>query len=134
MVEGPDGKPHCPLLAEFQSLVVGYGKAVTGLLELFKRIEKPGPIALGVKLFHNVDKNSKIYEFVKGDLRLFCFMAPDGAICVCSTVVVKKGRKANKSAVKRTAQLSKEYNEAHKSNLIEFYTVDKEGNLIREKL
>ena len=133
VLDDSDGSPYCPLLVEFEGLMSGYGKAVVGLFEVFKRIEKPGPIGLGVKLFHSVDKNSKIYEFVKGDLRLFCFLAPQGPICICCAVLIKKGQAVDKSAVRRTADLAKNYRDAHEKGLIQFYITDKEGNLVRDK-
>jgi hypothetical protein len=134
VLEDPDGNLYCPLLKELEALMAGYGKSVAGIYEVFKRIEKPGPIGLGVKLFHSVDKNSKIYEFVKGDLRVFCFLAPHGPVCVCCTVRVKKGQSADKGAVRIAAEFAKIYRAAYDNGLIQFYTVDKEGNLIREKI
>jgi hypothetical protein len=132
VLEDPDGNLYCPLLNEFEALMVGYGKSVAGIYEVFKRIEKSGPIGLGVKLFHSVDKKLKIYEFVKGDLRVFCFLAPHGPVCVCSTVRLKKGQSVDRSAVRVTAEFAKNYRVAYDNSLIQFYTTDKEGNLVRD--
>ena len=58
---------------------------------------------------HEANKSEKIYEFIKGPLRLFFFKGKNGQIVVCTSGVRKSGQKADKAAVKRSARWREEY-------------------------
>lgn len=45
-----------------------------GFRPLFQRYAKSGRRGLTTDLFHEVDSKDEIWEFIKGDLRVFCFM------------------------------------------------------------
>ena len=61
---------------------------------------------------HEASKQDKIYEFVKGPLRLYFFKGTNGQIAVCTCGARKSGRKADKASVKRSAKLRTQYFEA----------------------
>jgi hypothetical protein len=89
-----DGTGHCALEEELVRCMAdpklrGY---VVGLRALWERIPRTGPRALGPVLYHCVDEEHKIYEFIKGPLRLLCFEAK-GAIVVCAHLLRKKTQK-----------------------------------------
>lgn len=63
-----------------------------GFVALWRRIPRTGPRSLGTDLYHCVDDEHEIYEFIKGPLRLLCFEA-DGALVLCSHVLRKKSQK-----------------------------------------
>lgn len=63
-----------------------------GFVALWGRIPRTGPRSLGTDLYHCVDDEHEIYEFIKGPLRLLCFEA-DSALVVCSHVLRKKSQK-----------------------------------------
>lgn len=67
--------------------------AAAGFVQLMRNIKSTGPRAsLPDSLYHCVDKEHEIYEFIKGPLRLLCFEA-DGALVVCSHIIRKSSNK-----------------------------------------
>lgn len=103
----------CDLETEL-ALLAGNKKlkaSAQGMYTLWTRIPRNGPRALGTDLYHCIDDNASIYEFIKGDLRLLCFEA-DGAIVVCSHVFMKKSKKTPKREAKRAAEVKKLYQQA----------------------
>lgn len=75
-----------------------------GLLVLLEHAAQHGLDGLPSKLLHEVDKKNKIYEFKKGQLRLFFFKGSNGQIAVCTAGLIKKTQKADKGAVKAAAR------------------------------
>lgn len=80
----------------------------TGLYALWQRIGPYGPRALGTELYHCVDSQHGIYEFIKGDFRLLCFEA-EGALVVCSHVFRKTSQKTQKHEVARAIAVQRDY-------------------------
>ena len=68
---------------------------------------------------HEVDKQSGIYEFIKGPLRLFYFKGLNGEIAVCTSGVRKSGQKVDKTAVAHAIAMKKQYMNAVKHNTYE---------------
>ena len=68
---------------------------------------------------HEANKREKIYEFIKGDLRLFFFKGNGNRIAVCTAGVLKKGGKANKAAVAKATEFKDEYIAAVAAQTIE---------------
>ncbi len=83
-----------------------------GLAAIMQHIAENGLQNAPPVWVHEVNKKHGIYEFVKGDLRLFFFHGKNKQIAVCSAGVVKKGQKADKSAVKKAANLQEAYSAA----------------------
>jgi len=114
----------CPLSDQLRLFHSGnYRASVAGLVKLIEICAEKGPRGLSDSLFHLADRTEKIYEFIKGDLRLFCFVG-DGAVVVCSTAAIKKKRTSDKQEVSRAVRLKEAYFLAKSSNKIEEITGD----------
>lgn len=105
-----------------QFILEGQAKTLasrTGLSEMLQHVATNG--------FQNIphgwswlaDREREIYEFRKGDLRLFYFKGVGNEIAICTVGVLKQGPKADKAAVNRAAQLRKDYLAAQKDNSYE---------------
>jgi len=67
---------------------------------------------------HEANKKEKIFEFIKGRLRLYFFKGLEEQIVVCTSGQLKKTDKANKAVIEEAARYRKEYFEAlHKDTL-----------------
>lgn len=129
-----DGVEVCELAAElkvFEDEDQTYASAI-GLKEVWKRIEVTGPRSLGVSLYHQVDADHGIYEFVKGRLRVLCFEASSGAICVCACIFLKKSQKTPKKHVRQAISLQRSYEEAAAERLVKIYRRNSKGELCED--
>lgn len=80
-----------------------------GLAEMLGHVAKSGLDQLPAAWTHEANKKGKVYEFIKGNLRLFFFKGNNGDIAVCTGGVVKKGQKADKAAVKKAIAMREQY-------------------------
>lgn len=100
-------------------------KAVAGMLALFDVVAREGR-QRSARFFHEANKAKDIYEFTKGDVRVyFCFDADDGELFVCSHPIIKKGRKAKTVDVNLAESLKDRFAAARKNGTIQ-YCVRKE--------
>ena len=129
-----DGAEVCELSLELQRFEDDRQTmaAALGLHEVWKRIDVTGPRALGVSLYHQVDEKHGIYEFVKGRLRVLCFEASTGAICVCACIFVKKTQKTPKGHVSQAIALQKSYEKAAAERLIKIVRRNSKGELCED--
>ncbi len=95
----------------------------SGLLLMLQHAADVGLDQLPSAWQHEANKKEKIYEFIKGDLRLFFFKGANGDIAVCTGGAFKKGQKADKSAVKKAIAMRATYM-ASQDNIT--YTEDKD--------
>lgn len=102
-----------------------YEASRMGLSDLLARVAREGLDGLSSKMTHEADKRLKIYEFIKGDLRLFYFKGRDNTIVICTAGVIKKGQKADQKAVEKAAKFREEYLRAHASGGIQW---EEDGN------
>ncbi|MYM68020.1 hypothetical protein GTP45_14440 [Pseudoduganella sp. FT55W] len=88
-----------PALTFLQTLASSaqYGASAKGFKKLFQRYADGGRSKLTAELFHEVDKDKGIWEFVKGDLRLFCFVIGNNVILTNGTI--KKSQKVDQAEV-----------------------------------
>lgn len=84
-------------------------KARVGLLEMLTHLAELGFHGVPGKWSHEADKQLQVYEFIKGDLRLFYFKGEGQQIAVCTGGSMKKGRKADKAAVAACTQARADY-------------------------
>src|SRR5690606_34334822 len=75
-----------------------------GILALFERIPVQGPRQLGTPLYHYVDQEEEIYEFIKGPYRVYCFQH-EGRVIVCSHLSRKTKQKTRKADIDRAIAL-----------------------------
>lgn len=87
---------------------IGDQKAsVSGLKKLFERYAENGSSALTTDLFHEADKTEKIFEFIKGRIRVLCFK--DENKIILTNGLVKKTQKASTQDVAIAIAAKKEY-------------------------
>ncbi|XZG69260.1 type II toxin-antitoxin system RelE/ParE family toxin [Chitinibacteraceae bacterium HSL-7] len=91
-----------------------------GMDVLFRRYAEGGRTRLTAELFHEVDAEEDIYEFIKGRLRVLCFVAPDdGSLLILSHHFVKKTQKTPRSEVHHAVQLKQRYLAAQNNNTLQ---------------
>lgn len=93
----PSGEYECPLLESFESLGRNYEKSLVGLQVMLEKFSEHGPKMLHDGICHEIDENDKLFEFIKGDLRLIWFYGDGNKIIVCSHCFIKKGQKTSKT-------------------------------------
>lgn len=89
-----------------------YEASRDGLADLLDRVASSGLSNLSSKQTHEVDKQHKIYEFIKGKLRLFYFKGQGDTVVVCTTGVLKQSQRADKKAVAEAIKCQKAYQAA----------------------
>lgn len=90
-----------------------------GLALMLAHVAQNGLQSCPSSWWHEANKLWGIYEFIKGPLRLFFFKGENGDIAICTTGVLKKGQKADKSAVKRAHEWRVAYAHAIKDKTYE---------------
>lgn len=80
-----------------------------GLLDMLEKTAQNGLHGIAAAWIHEADKQEKIYEFIKGRLRLFFFKGENGQIAICTNGQMKKSTKADKSAIAIAALYRKKY-------------------------
>lgn len=97
-----------------------YKASADGLLVLLERISNEGLTNISDVLSHCVDKNEKIYELIKGKLRLFYFKTEEDFLIICTTGLIKKTQAVDQKHVKKAIRLKHEYLEAvkHKTLIV----------------
>jgi hypothetical protein len=78
-----------------------YSASALAFKSIFKRYA--GGEQLPSVLFHEANKEKKVWEFIKGDLRVFCFKDSRGSLMLTGACI-KKGQKADTSEVERAAR------------------------------
>lgn len=103
------GNYHCPLTESINALGANYDKSVDGLLSLLEKFSKHGTRILNDELCHEVDSENKIFEFIKGSLRLLWFYGAGNKIIICSHVFIKKGQKTPAAQKNAAIELKNKY-------------------------
>lgn len=110
-----DREPYrCPALEFLAEQPKNQQGSAKGFRALFKRYALFGRQGLTSELFHEVDKNEHIWEFIKGSLRVFCYV-DDGGIVVLSHGTLKKSQKAASKEVNQAIRNKHLYLEAKNS-------------------
>lgn len=102
---------ECPTETFITDGESSYEASREGLANLLVRVAASGLQVLSGKHYHKANTNDRytVYEFIKGDLRLFFFKGIGDVLIVCTTGVVKKGQKADKRAVAEAVEFQKSY-------------------------
>ena len=90
-----------------------------GLLEMIGHVAEHGLHGAPSTWFHEANKKEKIYEFVKGPLRLFFFKGEGNQVAVCTTGTRKSGQKADPACVNKAAKYRNRYFDAKANNTCE---------------
>ncbi|MBB3170149.1 type II toxin-antitoxin system RelE/ParE family toxin [Simiduia aestuariiviva] len=95
------------------------GGELSGWLKLFELAAEVGPTALPASNRHEVDKDRKIWEFIKGNYRVLYFY-DEGKLIVCSHIFRKKSQKTPESEKKKVCRLRDRYFEAKEEDKLIF--------------
>ena len=95
-----------------------YKASADGLFDILNRVSTNGLEPLPDSLSHLVDRKEKIYEFIKGHLRLFYFKGHDNLLVICTSVAIKKTQKVDKKQVDLAVRLKLEYLQSVKDGTI----------------
>jgi hypothetical protein len=112
-------KLTCPVYEFFESIEKQYQGSADGLLALIDRIANDGIRGLSSKLCHLVDEDNKIYELIKGDLRLFFFKGHCDLIVIATHGIIKKSQHTKTSDKNRAISYKKYYQKEHDKKCIE---------------
>lgn len=115
---------ECPSLEFLSEQPANLQASAKGMKKLFRLYAQRGPEGLTGAMFHLADQNEGIYEFIKGDLRLFCFKDEDESLVIVSNGGHKKSQKANKKDVATAVRVRDEYFAAKKSGHIQLLEID----------
>lgn len=105
------GSDTCPAIDFLASQPRERRGSAKGFKALFVRYADNGRQGLTADLFHEVDKTEKIWEFIKGRLRVFCF-EDGGGLVVLSHGALKKSQKVASKEVERAIKNKEKYLEA----------------------
>ena len=98
-----------------------YQASADGLFRLIEHIvERGGLDGLSPKQCHLVDKDHKILELIKGDIRLLFFKGHGDTIIVTTHAFIKKTQKTPENHKNKAIRYKKEYQSAHDKNQIYF--------------
>lgn len=114
----------CELLDSLDELGPKFDAHVLALYDIWaERIPKFGPKKLGNDLYRCVDDKAGIYEFRRGRIRVFSFIAPTGAVCVCTHAILKDSQKVNKRAVTHAKRVKEHFDAAWNAKQVR-YVID----------
>lgn len=118
------GKTECEVLNYLDTAKAGNSSLMESLASIFERYALQGRHGVTKSMFHEANSEHDIWQFRKGDHRIFCFRDPDEKRLVLLTHGnIKSGKKANKADVLRAIEMRRVY-------LVE----KKAGNLRRRTL
>jgi phage-related protein len=92
---------------------------------VIEQIVERGIDVLSAKQCHQVDKNNKISELIKGDIRLLFFKGHGDTIIVTTHAFIKKTQKTTDKDKNKAIRHKKAYQLAHDKNQI-IYVKDEE--------
>lgn len=118
----------CETMDFLMSQEASYQASADGLLNLLERISQDGLLNIPDVLSHCVDKNEKIYELIKGKLRLFYFKTEDDFLIICTTGLIKKTQTVDQKHVKRAIRLKNEYLDAVIQNTLTVIEENENGD------
>ena len=108
-IAGVSADGECQAYEFLVTLEANYKSSGDGLFELLDRVSKSGLQDIPTTLSHIVDKEEKIYEFIKGDLRLFYFKGLDNYLVICTSAAIKKSQKVDDKHVNKAIKFKNQY-------------------------
>lgn len=94
--------------------------SANGMAALFERYALAGRQQLTSAVFHEASKQERIWQFIKGRLRVFCFVDEDETMVVLTHGAIKKTQKADSSEVARAVRMRDEYLHAKVAGTLEW--------------
>jgi hypothetical protein len=104
-----DWSDKCPALEFLQEHGAkgSYAASCRGLAVVFQRYADLGRQGVTAEMFHEVDRANGIWQFIKGDLRVLCFIVSNDVFL--TNGYIKKSQKADPSEVTRAVNAKKKY-------------------------
>lgn len=109
---------RCPVEDALLSDDPAHESQKLGLLDMLERAAEGGLQQFSSKQSHYINEDPKIYEFIRGPLRLIYFHGENNNVVVSTEVVVKKSQKADKKVVSKAKKMRKDYFEAIQNNTL----------------
>lgn len=114
---------ECEVEAFFDEAISNssYEASAEGLIVLIERMAKDGLDGLSTHIWHLVDKDNKIFELIKGDLRLLFFKGNGDILVIASHGFIKKTQKTPENEKNKAIRRKKQYQKDHDSRNIELF-------------
>jgi len=122
--ENANGSEKCPVTDFLHSQPKERSGTAKGFKSLFERYAEGGRNKLTAALFHEVNNKENIWEFIKGGLRVFCYVDNDEKLVLLSHGALKKKQKVSQKDLKHAISVKKKYLEAKKESNIILENVD----------
>lgn len=103
----------CPALDFIEMRDATTAKSRAGFVAQIGYVAANGLAEMPSNWSHEANKEHGIFELIKGQVRLFYFKGSNGDIAVCTSGVVKSGRKADPAAVAKAIEYKKSYLKAN---------------------
>jgi phage-related protein len=110
-----DGQSQVEIFVD--GLAASFSSSAEGLLIMLERHSRQGPDAFNTAQVHYVDQKEKIYEYIKGRLRLFWFEDGDRVV-ICTHGIIKKTQKTPKREIDRAIRVKRAYEDSKARNLL----------------
>lgn len=108
--EAGDGNESLPAMNDLIKLGSKYQGSAKGVASLYKIFAEHGrlrPHGVTKEQMHHANYDPDIFEFIKGDVRVFCFL--DGNMVILTNAGLKKGQKANPKDVAKAEKVYRQY-------------------------
>ena len=110
----------CELLDFLDGLTTKHRGSRNGIYQYFERFAEHGSSAFNDAICHYADKEEKIWEFIKGDIRILWFYAGHDQAIICSQGFIKSGQKTPKVEKQKAIKAKTQYLNDKKNNNIIF--------------
>jgi len=117
---------ECETLTFLNELEAKYQSSADGLFSLIDHIAKYGLDGLSSKQCHLVDQRNKIYELIKGDIRLLFFKGQGDLLVVTTHAFLKKTPKTPEQDKNKAVSYKNKYHSAHDKQQIIFVDTGEE--------
>jgi len=116
VIETKNSEEHCPPVDFLDEIDSKYQKTAGGMYALIALIAENGLQNISSKLCHRVDEKNKIYELIKGDLRIFFFKGNKDLIIIATHGIIKKSQKTKQTDIDKAVKYKRRYQKAHDTN------------------
>lgn len=111
------GRDHCQIEDFFCTLEADCEGSADGMLQVLDYVAANGPRQLSDSLSHYIDQQERIFEFIKGKLRIVWFY-DDGKCVICTHGFVKDSQKTRQSDKTLAIKARKQYFKAKEARAL----------------
>ncbi len=116
--DSAEDDPCCPLLEFLIELPKKHHGSRAGLFKFLREFATHGPRNFNSEQCHYVDKEEKIWQFVKGDLRILWFYGDERKLIICTHGFVKSSAKTPISQKEHAIAIKQKYLTAARSRAV----------------